>query len=125
MKKILALFILTVILPAQAEWIKISEAKRGNVFYVDPTTISIVDSRRVVLEMIDYKRPDRDGDKSVRINREYDCQGVRYQVQSATYHRGSMGTGEVSTSTVGTMGWTDIDPNTPARAILDYVCSIK
>jgi hypothetical protein len=125
MKKILALFILTVILPAQAEWIKISEAKRGNVFYVDPTTISIVDSRRVVLEMIDYKRPDRDGDKSVRINREYDCQGVRYQVQSATYHRGSMGTGEVSTSTVGTMGWTDIDPNTPARAILDYVCAIK
>ena len=125
MKKILALFILTVILPAQAEWIKMSEAKRGNVFYVDPTTISIVDSRRVVLEMIDYKRPDRDGDKSVRINREYDCQGVRYQVQSATYHRGSMGTGEVSTSTVGTMGWTDIDPNTPARAILDYVCSIK
>ena len=125
MKKILALFILTVILPAQAEWIKISEAKRGNVFYVDPTTISIVDSRRVVLEMIDYKRPDRDGDKSVRINREYDCQGVRYQVQSATYHRGSMGTGEVSTSTFGTMGWTEIDPNTPARTILDYVCAIK
>ena len=125
MKKILMLFTLTVILPAHAEWVKMAEAKRGNIFYVDPSTVSIADSRRVVLEMIDYRRADRDGDKSVRINREYDCQGARYQVQSATYHRGSMGTGEVSTSTVGTMGWTDIDPNTPARAILDYVCAIK
>ena len=125
MKKMLMLFAITVMLPARAEWVKIAEAKRGNIFYVDPSTVSIADSRRVVLEMIDYRRPDRDGDKSVRINREYDCQGARYQVQSATYHRGSMGTGEVSTSTVGTMGWTDIDPNTPARAILDYVCAMR
>ena len=125
MKKILMLFTLTVILPAHAEWVKMAEAKRGNIFYVDPSTVSIADSRRVVLEMIDYRRADRDGDKSVRINREYDCQGARYQVQSATYHRGSMGTGEVSMSTVGTMGWTDIDPNTPARAILDYVCAMR
>jgi len=125
MKKMLMLFAIAVTLPARAEWIKIAEAKRGNNFYVDPSTVSIADSRRVVLEMIDYRRPDRDGDKSVRINREYDCQGARYQVQSATYHRGSMGTGDVSMSTVGTMGWTDIDPNTPARAILDYVCAVK
>ena len=125
MKKILMLFSITVMLPAHAEWIKIAEAKRGNIFYVDPSTVSIADSRRVVLELIDYRRPDRDGDKSVRINREYDCQGARYQVQSATYHRGSMGTGEVSMSTAGTMGWTDIDPNTPARMILDYVCAMK
>jgi hypothetical protein len=125
MKKMLMLFAITFMLPARAEWVKIAEAKRGNIFYVDPSTVSIADSRRVVLEMIDYRRPDRDGDKSVRINREYDCQGARYQVQSATYHRGSMGTGDVSMSTVGTMGWTDIDPNTPARAILDYVCAVK
>ncbi|MCE2859688.1 MAG: hypothetical protein LW731_07570 [Oxalobacteraceae bacterium] len=125
MKKMLMLFAITVMLPASAEWVKIAEAKRGNIFYVDPSTVSIADSRRVVLELIDYRRPDRDGDKSVRINREYDCQGARYQVQSATYHRGSMGTGDVSMSTVGTMGWTDIDPNTPARAILDYVCAVK
>ena len=125
MKKMLMLFAITVMLPASAEWVKIAEAKRGNIFYVDPSTVSIADSRRVVLELIDYRRPDRDGDKSVRINREYDCQGARYQVQSATYHRGSMGTGDVSMSTVGTMGWTDIDPNTPARAILDYVCAMR
>ena len=125
MKKMLMLFAITVMLPASAEWVKIAEAKRGNIFYVDPSTVSIADSRRVVLELIDYRRPDRDGDKSVRINREYDCQGARYQVQSATYYRGSMGTGDVSMSTVGTMGWTDIDPNTPARAILDYVCAVK
>ncbi len=125
MKKMLMLFAIAVTLPARAEWVKIAEAKRGNIFYVDPSTVSIADSRRVVLELIDYRRPDRDGDKSVRINREYDCQGARYQVQSATYHRGSMGTGDVSMSTVGTMGWTDIDPNTPARAILDYVCAVK
>jgi hypothetical protein len=125
MKKILMLFTLTVILPAHAEWVKMAEAKRGNIFYVDTSTVSIADSRRVVLEMIDYRRADRDGDKSVRINREYDCQGARYQVQSATYHRGSMGTGEISLTTVGTMGWTDIDPDTPARAILDYVCAMR
>ena len=125
MKKILMLIALTAVLPARAEWVKMAEAKRGNVFYVDPSTISAIENRRTVLEMIDYKRPDRDGDRSVRINREYDCQGLRYQVQSATYHRGSMGTGEVSISTVGTMGWTDIDADTPARAILDYVCAMK
>jgi hypothetical protein len=125
MKKILILLALTAILPARAEWVKMAEAKRGNVFYVDPSTVSIFDMRRTVLEMIDYKRPDRDGDQSVRINREYDCVGLRYQVKSAIYHRGSMGTGDVSMSTDWTMGWTGVDPNTPARAIFDYVCAIK
>ena len=125
MKKTLLLLMLGAALPAYAEWVKMAEAKRGNVFYVDPTTVSIVENRRIVLEMIDYKRPDRDGDRSVRINREYDCEGARYQVQNATYHRGPMGTGDESTSIVGTMGWTGIDPNTPARAILDYLCALK
>ena len=125
MKKILLTLALCAAIPAYADWVRIAEAKRGNVFYVDPSTVSINESRRVVLEMIDYKRPDRDGDRSVRINREYDCQGVRYQVQNATYYRGPMGTGDVSTSIVGTMGWTEIDPNTPARAILDYLCALK
>jgi len=36
-----------------------------------------------------------------------------------------MAEGEPSMSVEGTMGWTEIDPDTPASAILDHVCAIK
>ena len=126
MKNLVFIFIVfSVHTAAWAEWIKLAEHKRGNTFYVDPSTLRVEGGHRIVAELIDYKRPDVSGDRSVRVQREYDCDGVRYQVQSASYYKASMASGEPSSSTTGTMGWTDIDANTPARTVLDYVCATK
>ncbi len=111
--------------PASAEWVKVTETKRGKVFFVESNEISVRGDSRVVVELIDNKRPDRDGDKSVRVVREYDCKGVRYKVITASYYKNPMAEGEPSMSVDGTMGWTDIDPNTPARSVLDHVCAVK
>ncbi len=111
--------------PATADWVKISETKRGKSFFVESNEISVQGDMRVVVELVDNKRPDRDGDRSVRVVREYDCKGVRYRVKTAAYYKSPMAEGEPSVSTEGTMGWTDIDANTPAQAVLDYVCSVK
>ena len=125
--RLLLFFLFCVFLqnPAAAEWVKISETKRGKSFFVDPDQITAQGDSRVIVELIDNKRPDRDGDRSVRVVREYDCKGVRYKVINAAYYKSPMAEGEPSMSVDGTMGWTDIDPNTPARAVLDYVCAVK
>ncbi len=111
--------------PAAAEWVKISETKRGKSFFVESGEISVQGDSRVVVELIDNKKPDRDGDRSVRVLREYDCKGLRYKVINAAYYKSPMAEGEPSMSVDGTMGWTDVDPNTPARAVLDHVCAVK
>lgn len=109
---------------ASAEWVKITETKRGKSFFVESNEITVQGDSRIVAELIDNKRPDRTGDRSVRVIREYDCKGVRYKVINATYYKNPMAEGEPSMSTDGTMGWTEIDPDTPARAVLDHVCAI-
>jgi hypothetical protein len=112
-------------IPATAEWIKMSETKRGKVFFIESNEITVQGDQRLVTELIDNKRPDRDGDKSVRVVRDYDCKQKRYRVITAAYYKSPMAEGEPSMSVEGTMGWTEIDPNTPARAILDHVCAIN
>ena len=107
---------------AQADWQKMAENKRGNSFYIEPDSVQLNSDKRVVLELIDYKKPDRDGDRSVRVQREYDCTEKKYRVQTANYHKGPMGTGEVSVSSIGTLGWTDVDPQSPGGAILTHLC---
>ena len=107
---------------AQADWQKMAENKRGNSFYIEPDSVQLNSDKRVVLELIDYKKPDRDGDRSVRVQREYDCTEKKYRVQTANYHKGPMGTGQVSVSSIGTLGWTDVDPQSPGGAILTHLC---
>jgi hypothetical protein len=112
-------------IPAAAEWIKLSETKRGKQFFIESNDITVQGDQRIVIELIDNKRPDRDGDRSVRVVRDYDCKAKRYRVINAAYYKSPMAEGEPSMSVGGTMGWTEIDPNTPARAILDHVCAIN
>lgn len=112
-------------IPATAEWIKMSETKRGKAFFIESNEITVQGDQRVVTELIDNKRPDRDGDKSVRVVRNYDCKEKRYRVITAAYYKSPMAEGEPSMSVEGTMGWTEIDANTPAHAILDHVCAIN
>ena len=80
-------------------------------------------NRRTVWELIDYKRPDPDGDKFVRVHRGYDCGEKNYWVIFAEYFKGNMASGELTASTVGTMGPTDIDLKSPAGDILNYLCA--
>ena len=110
---------------ASAEWVKIFETKSGKSYFVESGEISVRGDSRLVVELIDNKRPDRDGDRSIRVVREYDCKGVRYMVKNASYYKSPMAEGEPSMSVDGTMGWTDIDANTPAQAVLDHVCAVK
>jgi hypothetical protein len=110
------------VVTANAEWLKLAENKRGNSFYIETDSVQLDSDKRIVLELIDYKKPDRDGDRSVRVQREYDCTEKKYRVQTANYHKGAMGSGDVSVSTTGTLGWTDVDPQSPGGAILSHLC---
>ena len=76
--------------PAAADWVKLSETKRGKSFFVQSNEISVQGDSRVVVELIDNKKPDRDGDRSVRVVREYDCKGLRYKVINASYYKSPM-----------------------------------
>ena len=57
------------VVTANAEWLKLAENKRGNSFYIETDSVQLDSDKRMVLELIDYKKPDRDGDrKSTRLN---------------------------------------------------------
>ena len=89
------------VVTANAEWLKLAENKRGNSFYIETDSVQLDSDKRIVLELIDYKKPDRDGDRSVRVQREYDCTEKKYRVKTANYHKGAMGSGDVSVSKIG------------------------
>lgn len=122
MKIRMLICLLLVQVSANADWVKVTENKRGNGYYLDPQTLITEGDKRSVLELIDYKKPDRDGDRSVRVEREYDCKEKKFRVQNAYYHKGAMGEGEISLTSAGTLGWTDIDMKSPAAAMLTYLC---
>ncbi|MFN5234738.1 MAG: hypothetical protein ACK5CK_09555, partial [Burkholderiaceae bacterium] len=74
------LFFLLVLLhnPAAEEWFMLSETKRGKHFFIESIEITVQGDHRFVIELIENKRPDRDGDRSVRVVRDYDCKAKRY-----------------------------------------------
>ena len=105
-----------------AEWTKVSENVLGDTVYVDFERIRKVDGYVYIWELIDYLKPDKYGDLSVKLYIQGDCKLFRYKNLSFSYHKEPMGggTGDVNTQK---QDWTYPPPNSVSETLLKSVCS--
>jgi hypothetical protein len=115
---------------AQADWVKVAEA-RDTIYYVDPATIRTDGSVRQAWEIQDFadKRPN--GARSRHALFEFDCSAERWRVLSIADHPEPMGGGTAFGTWTGQSEWsyiaartgTNIPASATNRTILRFVCS--
>lgn len=118
---ILALLPLALPAPAWAEWVKYAESN-GVAQYYDPA-IEKRDHVRQVEVLQDFVQgPAPMGERSRRIQFEYDCKKEQYRGLSATRHAGPMATGALLAPVTAPDKWRDIRSGTAGGALLRIVC---
>ena len=121
MRLIVALLLLTLTVPAWAEWLKYAEDKEV-VFYYDPTTIKKTGNLRRVWEIEDLKKRPTDGESSSHMMFEYDCKEQRYRGLSFRTHSEPMASGKIIFRHDKPSTWRDVVPNSGRATILQIVC---
>lgn len=113
--------------PAWA-WMKMLEGKQGS-SYIDVATISRNGDLAQVWQLQNLDQAGRAGEMSRQLLVEYDCTDQRSRVLSYTLHSGVMASG-MSLPNENIVGsdpgaWNSSEPNSPARIIHKYVCSVQ
>lgn len=109
--------------PAQAEWELVSEMQ-GASLYVAPDSISKKGDYRRFWQLSDYKKPDKNGDRSARVLTEFDCKKQRIRSLKWAYFRGSMGGREMTAWRTKPEDWMPVTPGTLGQTIGKLVCDI-
>ena len=125
MKKILINFIALLMFstPSFANWVKVASTANNDDFYVDFERIRKNDGYVYYWVLLDYLKPDKWGDLSVKVYSQGDCESFKYKELSSSYHTYPMGLGEPSTLAKPSPQWKYPPPNSSVEIILDKVCS--
>ncbi len=94
MRIVLLALLIFFVNPVWAKWTRISESSKF-VLYLDRATIQKKDSHRTVWVLHDLKKQDPEGERSIRLLHEYDCQGGRIRLLATSTHSGQMTKGSV------------------------------
>ena len=105
-----------------AGWTKVSEnAIATN--YVDFERIKKHDGYVYWWELNDWLEPNETGDLSAKSYIQGDCKKFRYKNLSWSFHKGSMGGGEISlTSNTPDKDWNYPPPDSSTEIVLKVVC---
>ena len=111
---------------AQAQWVLVTKAKNGNMFYADPTTKRRTDNVVRIWELSDYVTPVAVNGKLIyshRSYRQYDCTERTEQTLQFNSFLGPMASG-VSNATVKVPGneKTFVSPRSVPEALLNFAC---
>ena len=108
MKQVAFALLLLASASAEAEW-KFVDSNEGGNIYVDFATIRKQGNVAKVWVLVDWTAPRRleNGKQfsSMKVQQEYDCGEKRYRTIFASFHSGSMGTGEVVDFDPGVGQW--------------------
>ena len=106
-----------------AGWTKVTENVRGNIFYVDFERVRKHGGYVYFWTLIDFLKPDKDGDLSEKLYFQGDCKLFRYKSLSASFHKEPMGEGTPSSSNKPEKEWSYPPPNEVTEVILNRVCA--
>ena len=104
-----------------AEWTKVSE-NVGATFYVDFERIRKHDGYVYYWELIDYLKPDEDGNFSAKVYFQVDCKKFRLKLLSGSSHKGSMGGGTGEIDNTPDKDWNYPPPDSSGEETLKSVC---
>jgi hypothetical protein len=113
--------------PANAEWVRLTEADGMTVLF-DPETIRRNGNLVKIWLLYDYKTPiitGRDTVFSTKMQSEYDCIGERVRTNAIFEIAGNMGKGKVVSSSLAEGRWIPIAPETLGKREWKAACSKK
>ena len=128
--KILKIFIFLYILStvncfADYNWKKIGSSTRGDVFYVDLSTIKKVGNNVFYFELKDYVKPTEYGDLSSKVYMEVNCLNLSYRYLKDFYYIEPMGNGEPSTVFDEVGEWKNIKEGSMGEDVGKFACNYK
>jgi hypothetical protein len=124
MRRLLLVAMLLTCSPVSAGWLQMSSQDANSVTYADPDTVKIDGQRRQIMELHDFKAPDKTrGNRSTKVWSEYDCERGRIRILQEEYFSGQMGEGKRLGGYKGPSDWIPIAPNTRGATLLKFVCS--
>ena len=106
-----------------AEWTKVAKGSSGNIFYLDFERIRKHNGYVYWWDMVDFLKPDKYGDLSVKLYKEGDCKLFRYRPLSFSFHKEPMGYGTGDVQESQKKNWGYPPPNSMSEKILKAVCS--
>lgn len=113
--------------PANAEWVRLTEAD-GMTVHFDPDTIRRNGNLVKIWLLYDYKTPittGRDTVLSTKMQSEYDCIGERVRTNPIFEIAGNMGKGKVVSSSLAEGPWIPIAPDTLGKREWMVACGKK
>ena len=105
-----------------AEWIKITENVLGDEYYVDFKEIRKSNGYVYYWQLTDYSEPTSLGILSSKIYVQGDCNIFRYAYLSGTFHKKSMGKGEMKTNFTPKDEWGYPSPNSMVEVMFNKIC---
>jgi hypothetical protein len=106
-----------------AGWTKVSTNVAGATYYVDFERIKKHDGYVYFWYLSDYLKPTKYGDLSDKTYAQGDCKKFRYKWLSMSFHKESMGGGEISlTSNTPDKDWKYPPPDSSIETVLKSVC---
>ena len=122
MRSVLLALLILVTTPAWAKWVRISENSKF-VLYLDSATIRKDGNHRTVWNLHDLKKQDPEGERSVRLQHEYDCQGGRVRLLATSTHSAQMAKGKVLTNNDTAGEWINLPRRSAHWGSFKYACA--
>ncbi len=110
-------------IPSYGEWKEFDMDINGKTFYLDYDRIKKVDGFFYIWILVDFPKPDRDGDLSVITYRMVDCKLFRDKDLHIRGYKKLMGKGNWVEYKPETPNWESPFPNTINESILNSICN--
>jgi hypothetical protein len=101
----------------------VSNDTSGNTYYVDFERIRKHDGHVYNWMVIDFLKPDANGNLSTRVYQQIDCEILRGRSLSWTYHKVPMGDSMTESVTPEQPKWVYPNPNSSLEIVLKKVCN--
>jgi len=109
--------------PSYADWTSVSRGK-NKTHYADFDKISKRDGYVYYWYLVDYLKPTKQGNLSVKVYMQGDCKLFRVKGMNDHYYKGSMGSGVLSGSDITPdKEWWYVPPDSITENILKKVCT--
>jgi hypothetical protein len=107
---------------AQAAWVRVFQNIHGTTYYMDPTTVEHHGSMRRVWEMQSFREASKEGLRSMRLYKEYDCKEEIGRFKQYFAHTGPEATGEIMGNVTTPSEWKTVNSNPAGKGVFRVVC---
>lgn len=108
--------------PARADWIAAGGTDKADV-YLDPVTVERHGRLRSVWQLHDLRQADKDGDRSWRVQVEYDCEHGIYRTLQALFFAEAMGRGRPRGRAGTPTPWRSAEPESLNAKLMQTLCA--